>query len=419
MRWGTSVSEVVETPAVPRPRSRVAPVGVLAVAHSVNDAYAFVLQALLPAIMPPLGLTLGMAGGLVSLFQLTSSLAQPFVGHYADRRGLRWPAWAGVAASGVGAGLIGLAPDYLALVGLVCLSGIGTAVFHPVAGAMVGAAAPERLRGRWMGLFVTAGNVGMAFGPLALGLLLVRGGPSATWPILLPSLVLAALVAIFAPRSTAPRTPIPPLLGILRRHRRVLSALVLVVGLRASIHAAMVTSLPLLGHMRGLSVGEAAQTLTVYLAAVAIGGLLGGFAADRWGRDRVISVSLLLSVPFGLMVALRPEVDAVFFLATAFSGFFLNATFVVLTIRGQESVPGSVGMVTGIVLGFSLGLGGLAMTPLGLLAERIGLPEATALAAALGIVAAISVRLLPPLSDRLPEGVQWAAQIVPAKEREQ
>ncbi len=86
-----------------------------------------------------------------------------------------------------------------------------------------------------------------------------------------------------------------------------------------------------------------------------------------------------------------------FFLTAAGSGFFLNASFVVLTIRGQESVPGSVGMLTGITLGLTVGLGGLAVTPMAVLAEWIGLPGATAVAAGMAVATALSMRLLPPL----------------------
>jgi MFS transporter, FSR family, fosmidomycin resistance protein len=121
-------------------RGRLGRVGTLALAHTVNDSYAYVLQAVLPAIIPALGLTLGMAGGLVSMYQLTSSLVQPVVGYVADRSALRWPAWAGVAISGVAASMLGLAPNYFALIGLLLLGGIGTAVFHPVSAAMAGAA---------------------------------------------------------------------------------------------------------------------------------------------------------------------------------------------------------------------------------------------------------------------------------------
>ena len=38
-------------------RGLIVPVGSLALAHTVNDSYAYVLPALLPAIIPSLGLT--------------------------------------------------------------------------------------------------------------------------------------------------------------------------------------------------------------------------------------------------------------------------------------------------------------------------------------------------------------------------
>ena len=90
-------------------RRRVSSVATLSLGHAVNDSYAYVLQAVLPAIIPSLGITLGMAGALVSIYQLTSSLIQPAVGYIADRSGLRWPAWVGLAISGITAGLLGLA----------------------------------------------------------------------------------------------------------------------------------------------------------------------------------------------------------------------------------------------------------------------------------------------------------------------
>lgn len=57
-------------------------------------------------------------------------------------------------------------------------------------------------------------------------------------------------------------------------------------------------------------------------------------------------------------------------------------------------------MINGIMLGLSVGLGGLAVAPLALLSEWIGLPNATAVAAVLGGAAALSTRLLPSTSER-------------------
>ena len=391
------------------PRKQLRTIGVLSLAHTINDSYAYVLQAVLPALIVTFGLSLGLAGVLVTIYQLTSSVVQPVVGHLADRSAMRWPAWAGVALSGIGAGLLGLAPNYVALLGLLVIAGVGTAIFHPVSAAMIGTAAPPHVRGRWLGIYVTAGNLGLAIGPLSVGWLLERVGPTGTWPILVPALLMSVAVATLAPRRVQPTTAHPPLRSTLRKHRRLLSALVLVITLRAVASAGLSTFIPLLGRGRGLGFGDAAFVLTAYLLAGAAGGLLGGFAADRWGRDRVLTASLLLSVPFGLLVALRADTGPLLILWAALAGFFLNGSFVVLAIRGQESIPGSVGLMTGITLGLSVGLGGAAVTPLAFLGEQMGIPAAAALAVCLGGGAALASRLLPPPAARTVERGALAA----------
>jgi FSR family fosmidomycin resistance protein-like MFS transporter len=225
---------------------------------------------------------------------------------------------------------------------------------------------------------------------------LVQDGQVAlAWPVMLPGLATAGIVALLAPRVHRGRQGAASLRETLERHGRVLGALVLVTGLRAWASAAIVTFIPLLATSRGASLDEGATTLTAYLLAGAAGGLAGGYVSDRLGRDVTIVISLLLSVPFGLYLALVNSTGPDFVLAAAISGFMLNGGFVVTTVRAQESVPGSVGMVTGLLLGLSIGLGGVAVTPLALMAEHIGLPAATALAASTAGLAAAAMALVP------------------------
>lgn len=65
----------------------------LSAAHLVNDSDAFVLPALLPLLIPSLDISLTAAGLAVGLYQVTSSITQPVLGHLADRHPLRWLAW--------------------------------------------------------------------------------------------------------------------------------------------------------------------------------------------------------------------------------------------------------------------------------------------------------------------------------------
>ena len=127
---------------------------------------------------------------------------------------------------------------------------------------------------------------------------------------------------------------------------------------------------------------------------------LSGAAADRIGRDRVVIGSLLLSVPFGVTLGFTSQFGLAFWLATAACGFFLNGSWISLTVRGQESVPGSIAMMSGLMLGLSIGLGGIAVAPIGLLAEALGLGGVLAAVACLPLLAALMMRFVPPPVSR-------------------
>ena len=76
-------------------------------------------------------------------------------------------------------------------------------------------------------------------------------------------------------------------------------------------------------------------------------------------------------------------------------GFFLNGSWISLTVRGQESVPGSIAMMSGLMLGLSVGLGGIAVTPFGLLAEQFGLRAVLTATACLPLLGALLMRFVP------------------------
>ncbi len=102
-----------------------------------------------------------------------------------------------------------------------------------------------------------------------------------------------------------------------------------------------------------------------------------------------------MSVPFGIYVGSAGRFDLTFWLAAAAVGFFLNGSWVSLTVRAQESIPGSIAMMSGLMLGLSIGLGGLAVTPIGLLAERLSLGLVLSGVACLPLFAALMMRFLP------------------------
>jgi FSR family fosmidomycin resistance protein-like MFS transporter len=368
----------------------------MALAHLTNDSYAYMLPALLPLLIGKLGIGLGLAGLLVTLYQASSSFTQPIFGHMSDRGGrTRWMAWAGVALSGLAGAALGLAPN-IAIVAIALLAGgLGTALYHPVSAALVAGSVPQRSRGRWMSVYISAGNFGLPIGPFLIGVILATIGLDGSWLIAIPAVLVAILVWQVGP--TMPRRAVmhDSFRAVVGANRRMLASLISVSATRAWASALVSSFLPLYAVSRGASVVDSSRLLTLFLLSGAVGGLIGGWLADQLGRDRVIIVSMLCAAPFCVLLAMQDTVSVPFIVATGVSGMLLNGSFVVLAVRGQESMPGSLGMVSGLMLGLSIGLGGIAVAPMALVAERAGMPPVFIAAGGLAIVCALLMRAVP------------------------
>ncbi|HEX9268859.1 MAG TPA: MFS transporter [Candidatus Limnocylindria bacterium] len=380
---------------------RLPSVSTMALAHFTNDSYTFMLPALLPLLLGRLGIGLAVAGVLVTVYQASSSFTQPLFGHFADRgESTRWMAWTGVGLSGVAAGALGLAPNLAAVAIALFAGGLGTALYHPASAALVARAVPQGSRGRWMSVYISAGNFGLPVGPLVVGLILSTTGLEGIWIVAVPGLIVAALVRWIGPAQAPAALAGVSLVAVVRANRRLLAGLISVAATRSWASALVGSFLPLYAVSLGASIVESSRLLTLFLLSGAVGGLIGGALADRLGRDRVIVIGLVAAAPFCFLLAAQDAVGPAFLVAAALSGMFLNGSFVVLAVRGQESLPGSLGMVSGLMLGLSIGLGGLAITPMAIVAERAGIPVVLIIAGALALACALLTRTLPRLPGR-------------------
>ncbi len=365
-------------------------IGLLTASHFVNDIYANCLIALLPFLILSLGMTLPMAGLLVATLQMTSSVVQPLVGHLADRSGTRLFSIVGTAAVATGMSCLAIAPSYGSLFFLLAMGGLGTACFHPQSAAMVNALSGGR-RGMTMSVYITAGNAGYAVGPAIVVAVVERLGLQWMPALAFPGLISAVLLAKYAPSKWLLRPADsgghPSLKQVLINKWSVLTRLMGVATFRAVANISVVTFLPLLLRGRGYPDQLWATLLTVFLLSGTLGGLLGGYLSDFIGRRLVIVFSLVLSVPL-LFAMLRLEGVALW-MVTVLAGAAVLGSFSVLTIQAQEMLPHNVGMASGLVLGFSVGIGGVAMGPISLLADRVGIPQTLDLLIFAPLVAAL------------------------------
>ena len=138
--------------------------GVLAWSHFLNDGYINYLPAVLPDLLKKLDIPLALVGSLVLALQGVGSLLQPFIGWSADRIGGRKFIFVGMGLSALAASLIGVAPSYGLLIGLLIIAGLGNATFHPQAMATARTVAGNR-EGLSMSGFSVGGSLAGGPGP--------------------------------------------------------------------------------------------------------------------------------------------------------------------------------------------------------------------------------------------------------------
>ena len=343
----------------------------LCLAHLFNDAYMNYLQTLLP-FMVDTGLGVGKGAFLISAFTITSSLLQPVSGYLVDQKNQRWMVYTGTIWMAALLGLVGVLKGYPLLILTVTLAGLGTAAFHPQASAMVTAVSGQR-KGFFQAVFVASGNAGWALTPLLVVPFVQKFGLEMTPSFMLPGILVAVLLWFAAPAGIAEKEKtVPPFLWISLRPVRIeLTKLVLVVAFRSLTYFSLVAFLPLYLRERDIPLLTGSRLLSLMLFAGVVGGVVGGYLSDLFGRKAVIVGSLTLASPlFFLFLNTSGPLGT---LLLGLAGAALLASFSVTIVVAQEFMHRSAAMAAGLMLGFGIGIGGLGVGVMGLLAEHLGL----------------------------------------------
>lgn len=359
-----------------RPALRV--LAALTACHLIND----LLQALLPAIYPLLksgfGLDFWQIGLITFTNQVTSSLLQPFVGMYTDRRPHPRALPVGMAFTLTGVALLAVAPAFGALLAGAALLGVGSSIFHPESSRIARMASGGR-HGFAQSLFQTGGNLGTSLGPLLAALLVVpRGRGALAWfvPIAVVGLLLLGRIGrwFWAARSATPPSPAHSgASGPSRSRVRALIVLLLALVFSKYVYVSSFISyfMFFLIERFGVSVQQAQLHLFVYLGAVAAGTFVGGPIGDRIGRRPVILASIVGILPFALAL---PHLSLFWTTVVSIAiGLILSSAFSAIIVYAQELVPHRVGMVSGLFFGFAFGVAGLGAAGLGWAADRVGI----------------------------------------------
>lgn len=353
---------------------------IISFCHLLNDAIQSVIPAMFPIIEKTLGLSFTQLGLISFSLFFISSVMQPLVGWYSDKRPTPSMLPIGLSITLLGMTGLAFAPSFELIIICVLFVGLGSAIFHPEASKVVFLGAGPK-RGTAQSIFQVGGNSGQALAPLITALILVPLGQfGAIWFSIVAAIAVGFLWYIACwykerleteslMKKNKPKTPTKSIT------KAVKIALVLIVFIifARSWYVASITNFYAfyIIDFYGFSIKMSQMYIFSFLVAGAIGTFIGGPLADKYGKKNVILISMLSATPLSLLL---PHVNAyTAFPITALLGIILMSSFSVTVVYAQELVPGNVGMMSGLTIGLAFGMGAIGAVAIGSFIDAFGL----------------------------------------------
>lgn len=350
--------------------------------HLLNDAIQAVVPAMFPILQQSMGLTFTQLGIIAFALNFTSSLIQPVVGFYTDKKPSPYALPIGLCFTFVGVLGLALAPSFWIIVISVILIGLGSATFHPEGSRVAYMAAGNR-RGYAQSIYQVGGNAGQALAPIITAIILVPLGQfGAIWFTLVAALAIGLLfyiarwysdqVAIIAKKKVIKKTNTKYNPETRKLVIFAITLLVFLVFARSWFHAGITNFYAFyLIEQFNLSIPQSQIYIFIFLAAGAVGTFAGGPLADRFGKRNILLLSMLGSAPLALYLPYASQSMSYVLLGAI--GFIILSSFSVSVVYAQELVPGKIGMVSGLIVGLAFGMGALGSVALGIVADLVGL----------------------------------------------
>jgi len=351
----------------------------LSLGHCMTDIYQGALPAALPFLKDKLSLSYTTVGIILIASNLSSSIIQPLFGLVADKKEKPMLLPLGCLCAGLGFSLVAFSSQYVFVILLVLISGLGVAAFHPEGFRTASYFTGEK-KATGMSIFSVGGNLGFAFGPFFVFFITTHFGFAFLPAMIIFSLLFVGLITAFWKNVQLPDR----VKTVAQKNRTKISvksayvALSLVIGvviMRSWTQFGLIAYVPF--YYKDYLKGDpmyAGMLVSVFLIAAVFGTLVGAQLADRWGHKLFLIVSMALTAVVFPFIFFAEGISL--FLVFGILGFVLISSFAVTMAMSQRLLPDNVGMASGLTAGFAIGTGGVGVTVLGVIADAYGVPAA-------------------------------------------
>ncbi|WP_226376960.1 MFS transporter [Oceanobacillus halotolerans] len=374
---------------------------IIGTCHLLNDTLQAVVPAMFPILENSLGLTFTQLGLIAFTLNMVSSVMQPVIGLYADKRPIPFALPLGLTASMVGMFALAFAPNFWTILISVLFIGLGSAIFHPEGSRVAYLAAGNR-RGLAQSIYQVGGNSGTALAPVITALVLVPLGQfGAIWFTLIAGLAVIFLIYIAKWYTSQVRNPgktktkentTTKNKKLSHAIRGALIVLVFIVFAR-SWYTSVISNFYAFYAIDEyeLTIAQSQGYTFTFLLAGAVGTFLGGPFADRFGKRNIILFSLLAAAPLALLLPFAGPFLAIILLALL--GVIVLSSFSVTVVYAQDLIPGKIGTMAGLIVGLAFGMGAIGSVALGSLIDLIGLSPTMMITAFLPLLGLLTFML--------------------------
>ncbi len=351
----------------------------LSLGHFTLDMYAAILIPLYPFIAQKLSINIAAISLVIAIGHSVSSVLQPVFGYFSDKLNHRIFMFFGMIFASVFVPLGLKAPNAFVLTICLMLGMIGNALYHPQVTAMIKDFFRENFKlSQALGIFLGCGTIGYAIGPyLSTYIFQTYGEDKYVYTALL-GLILSFFVLVFVPKLEKKKFKIESnffeaIYEIITN--KACLFLIFITVIKAALTMSYGTYIPFLLKEHGYKVTNIGLLVTLFYIAGAISMMLSSKLEKKTGLKGVIVWSYLPLLPLTALFIYLLKIHSPFApIVIVITGFFILLTAGVVLAHAQSMMTKHVGMISGIIQGFTLALGSLMLIPSGMIGEKFGVP---------------------------------------------
>lgn len=377
----------------------------LAGGHFINDMYSSFLVPILPFIAAKLSLSIASISAIISLSHLTSSVAQPIFGFISDKMKRRFFLIWGIIFCSIFVPLAGAMDTVFMLALCMIIGTTGNAFFHPQATGLVTVFNHQNPKlTKYMGLFLAMGSIGYAIGPMVSSTIASNFSLEALPVAGILGIAYAIMLYFNVPKIPASEVAKSTVsfAGVIKDilKSKPMMILIYISTMKSVVSMSFSTFTPFLFKELGYGMEIIGAATTALFITGGIATMASSKFENLFGTKNVFRISFLGILPLTIMFLLTYKtMPALSFIAYGLLGFFIFLSVSVNMVMAQKLIPNHRGMISGVIGGFSWGIAGLCLTPLGFLATHFGVIKVLLAVALITFISAFLIKFLPDFKN--------------------